>query len=81
MKLLYGEQWKGARSQDRNITGGRGEALSMGATASAVQVNTDTTSSLLFVFGLVLFFFLDSKSAFAPPTPLNIWLLKSLYTS
>ena len=54
MKLLYGEQWKGARSQDRNITGGRGEALSMGATASAVQVNTDTTSSLLFVFGLVL---------------------------
>lgn len=67
MKLLYDEQWKGARSRDRNITGGHGEALSMGATASTVQVNTDTTSNLLFVFD---FFFLDSKSAFAPhPTP------------
>lgn len=67
MKLLYGEQWKGARSQDRNITGGRGEALSMGATASAVQVNTDTTSSLLFVFGLVLVFFWTVKVHLLPP--------------
>lgn len=42
MKLLYGAQWRGARSQNRSITGGHGEARSMEAPTSTLQVNSDS---------------------------------------
>lgn len=40
MKLSFDVQWKGARSQNRSITDGHGEALSMGAPASTAQIQT-----------------------------------------
>lgn len=51
MKLLSDGRWKGARSQGRSLTAGPGEALSMGARASTVEVMQTPLSSSFFEFG------------------------------